>query len=101
VRRGTPAELVPGDVRRLPFPARSFDLVVDFGTCYHIRRPDVALREIARVLAPDGIFVHETRINQFFSHPVRSRGRRLPAEAERLFRHRRSAVLWTSRTVRA
>ena len=100
-RRETPVELVPGDVRELPFPDGAFDLVVDFGTCFHIARPGAAIREVARVLAPGGIFVHETRINQFFSHPVRSRGRRLPDETLRLFRHRRSALLWTSRLVRA
>jgi SAM-dependent methyltransferase len=98
-RRDTPVELVPGDVRDLPFPDAAFDLVVDFGTCYHIARPGAAIREIARVLAPGGIFVHETRINQFFSHPVRSRGRRLPEETLRRFHRRRSALLWTSRFV--
>ena len=36
--RGVEAELVPGDIRRMPFPDASFDLVVDFGTCYHIAR---------------------------------------------------------------
>ena len=30
---GVVAELVPGDVRRMPFLRASFDLVVDFGTC--------------------------------------------------------------------
>ena len=48
---GIVAELVPGDVRRMPFRRPSFDLVVDFGTCYHIARPGAALAEIARVLA--------------------------------------------------
>jgi SAM-dependent methyltransferase len=49
--RGTDAELVLGDVRDLPFPAGSFDVVVDFGTCYHVARREAALREVARVLA--------------------------------------------------
>jgi ubiquinone/menaquinone biosynthesis C-methylase UbiE len=100
-RRATPVELVPGDVRELPFPDGAFDLVVDFGTCYHIARAGTAIREIARVLARGGIFVCETRISQFLSHPARSRGRRLPDEVGRLFRHRRSALLWTSRLVNA
>jgi ubiquinone/menaquinone biosynthesis C-methylase UbiE len=33
---GIAVELVSGDVRRMPFLDGSFDLVVDFGTCYHI-----------------------------------------------------------------
>lgn len=100
-RRGAVIELIPADVRSLPFPDASFDIVVDFGTCYHIARPEAALREIARVLSPGGIFAHETRINQFLSHPVRSLGRRLPTEASRLFRQRRRAILWSSRTTAA
>ncbi len=48
---GLGIELLEGDVRVLPFPEASFDLVVDFGTCYHVSRRAQALREIARVLA--------------------------------------------------
>ena len=91
------AELVPGDVRRMPFPDGAFDLVVDFGTCYHIARPAVALREIARVLAPGGLFVHETPLSQLVSHPVRSFGRRIPWRENGLFEPHRTALLWGSR----
>jgi ubiquinone/menaquinone biosynthesis C-methylase UbiE len=92
-----PAELVLGDVRQLPFPDRDFDLVIDFGTCFHVARSDAALREIARVLAPGGIFATETRLNQLFSHPVRSRGRLLPWPAARTLAPRSHAGLWQSR----
>ena len=34
--RGAQAELFEADVRSMPFPDGSFDLVLDFGTCYHI-----------------------------------------------------------------
>ena len=94
---GVVAELVPGDVRRMPFPRASFDLVVDFGTCYHITRPGAALAEIARVLAPGGLFVHETPVSQFLSHPVRAFGRRLPWKVFTCFERQRTAVLWTVR----
>jgi SAM-dependent methyltransferase len=47
---GITADLVPGDVREMPFPDAAFDLVIDFGTCYHVARPEAALAEIARVL---------------------------------------------------
>ena len=96
-RRGIEAELVHGDVRALPFPAASFDVVVDFGTCWHIADAERALQEVARVLAPGGRFVHETVVSQRLAHPVRSRRGGLPWQAApRLTRHR-TAVLWSSR----
>jgi ubiquinone/menaquinone biosynthesis C-methylase UbiE len=94
---GLTAELVPGDVRCLPFPDAAFDLVVDFGTCYHIARPWQALAEIARVLAPGGLFVHETPLSQLLSHPVRSFGRRIPWRHAPLLARHRTALLWTAR----
>jgi SAM-dependent methyltransferase len=93
----TQVELVHGDVRALPFPDGSFDLVIDFGTCYHVARRAQALREIARVLADGGRFVHETRVNQWLAHPVRSRGRLLPWEAAPELACERTRLLWTSR----
>lgn len=93
---GTEAELLCGDVRQMPFPDEAFDVIVDFGTLYHIARSQTALDEIARVLAPGGTFVYETKTSQLLSHPVRSRGRRLPALADHGLRHRRWAMLWAS-----
>jgi ubiquinone/menaquinone biosynthesis C-methylase UbiE len=58
-REGVAATLVHGDVRGLPFQTESFDVVVDFGTCYHIADPELALREVERVLVRGGVFVHE------------------------------------------
>jgi ubiquinone/menaquinone biosynthesis C-methylase UbiE len=90
------AELVRGDVRAMPFADESFDVVVDFGTCYHIARSEQGLREIERVLTTGGTFATETRLNQFFSHPIRSRGRRLRLEAARRLRIERHCGLWMS-----
>ena len=95
---------MPGDIRLLPFPDGTFDLVVDFGTCYHISRAAQALVEIARVLAPGGLFVHETPLSQLFAHPLRSFGRRMPWRSNAAFEPHRGALLWTARrrrTVRA
>jgi SAM-dependent methyltransferase len=92
------AELVAGDVRDLPFPDSSFDLVVDFGTCYHVAGPGRALREVSRVLAEGGRFVHETRLSQLLSHPVRARGNRLPWHLAPALRAWRRALLWAART---
>jgi ubiquinone/menaquinone biosynthesis C-methylase UbiE len=94
---GIAVELVPGDVRLMPFPDASFDLVVDFGTCYHISRAAQALEEIARVLVPGGLLVHETPLSQLIAHPVRSFGRRMPWASASLFERRRTALLWSSR----
>jgi SAM-dependent methyltransferase len=99
--RGIDATVVHGDVRDLPFEDGSFDLVVDFGTCYHVgggldgaRR---ALREIARVLCAGGTFVHETPVAQHLAHPIRSFLHTLPwADAPWLARDR-TAVLWSAR----
>jgi ubiquinone/menaquinone biosynthesis C-methylase UbiE len=93
---GTAAELCAADVRQMPFADGAFDVIVDFGTLFHIARPQVASAEIARVLAPGGIFVHETKASQLLSHPVRSRGRRLPRLEHDGLRTRRWAMLWAS-----
>jgi ubiquinone/menaquinone biosynthesis C-methylase UbiE len=95
---GATAELCAGDVRRMPFADESFDVVIDFGTLFHIARPQAASAEIARVLAPGGIFVHETMVSQLLSHPVRSRGRRLPRMEHDGLRQKRWAMLWASRS---
>ena len=94
-----PVELVCGDARALPFPDSSFDLVVDFGTLFHVARPEQAVVEIARVLAPGGLFVHETWAAQLISHPLRLLRRRTlaPWDATAELRLRRRAGLWTAR----
>ncbi|HUF35028.1 MAG TPA: class I SAM-dependent methyltransferase [Gemmatimonadales bacterium] len=94
---GIDAELVPGDVRRLPFPDAAFDLVIDFGTCYHIARAEAGLAEISRVLAPGGLFVQETPLGQLLSHPVRSFGRRIPWRLVPLLERHRTAIIWSAR----
>jgi ubiquinone/menaquinone biosynthesis C-methylase UbiE len=95
------ATLVEGDVRDLPFETGRFDLVVDFGTCYHaadsLAGRRAALREVARVLRKGGLFVHETRVAQRLAHPVRSRGRSLRWEGAPTLVAHRSAVLWAVR----
>lgn len=91
------AELFQEDVRDMRFPDAAFDVVVDFGTCYHIRHPLKALKEIARVLAEGGIFVYETPLNQWLSHPVRSFGRHLPWKLVHDLKPHRRAILWASR----
>src|SRR5690606_17159066 len=47
-------ELVQGDATRMAFPAASFDFVYSFHALEHIPEYRTALREIHRVLTPDG-----------------------------------------------
>ena len=100
-RTQTRASLHIADVRDLPFDNNSFDIVIDFGTCYHVgggvKGQLSALSEIARVLRPGGLFVHETRVAQHLAHPVRSFGRRLPWARVATLAVERQAVLWTTR----
>ena len=91
------ASLCAGDVRVLPFADDSFDVVIDFGTCYHIADPERALMEIARVLRVGGVFVHETPLSQLLAHPIRSRSRALPWSSAPHLQRSRSALLWSSR----
>jgi len=102
---GVGATIVEGDVRALPFESDSFDLVVDFGTCYHVSGGDdgarAALREIGRVLRRDGLFVHETPVAQHLAHPIRSFCRTLPWGDAPWFGRNRSAVLWSARRKRS
>lgn len=97
---GIDMELVCGDVRRMEFPDASFDIVLDFGTCYHIDAPERAIREIARVLAPGGLFVTGSRLCQRLAHPERASGERLPWRAAPDLLLTRHAGLWSLSTKR-
>jgi ubiquinone/menaquinone biosynthesis C-methylase UbiE len=96
-RAGIPSELVHGDVRDMPFPDSSFDLVVDFGTCYHIANPHWAFLEVYRVLTLGGRFVYETRLAQLLSHPIRSLRRSLPTKSVPPLVSDRNRLLWSMR----
>jgi ubiquinone/menaquinone biosynthesis C-methylase UbiE len=101
---GTCATLITGDVRDIPLESSSADLVIDFGTCYHVSRQRwgarLALREISRVLRPGGLFVHETPVAQHLAHPVRSFGRTLPWDEVPMMVRERAAILWAVRRKR-
>ena len=90
------AHLVQADVRDMPFPDRSFGLVIDFGACYHIEHPEDALGEIGRVLSASGMFVYETPLAQVLAHPRADR-QRLTWEEEPSLTPHRSLGLWASR----
>jgi ubiquinone/menaquinone biosynthesis C-methylase UbiE len=74
---GGASSLVQGDLRRMPFPDSSFDLVIDFGTCYHVDKTERALLEITRVMARGAVLATEAKLAQVLAHPIRTQGRRL------------------------
>lgn len=59
-RRRQDGRFVTYDGYELPFPDRSFPLVYSHQVLEHVRKPELALREIARVLTPDGLFIGQT-----------------------------------------
>ncbi|MGE3073424.1 MAG: class I SAM-dependent methyltransferase [Dehalococcoidia bacterium] len=93
---GIEVSLVHGDVRHMPFADDSFDLVVDFGTCYHVAGRQAAVEEVERVLAPGGLFFYESPLSQAIAHPSRTTWRRLPWRGTCL-RPIARAGLWSAR----
>lgn len=93
---GIEVSLVQGDLRAMPFADRSFDLVVDFGTCYHVGGRAEAVAEVERVLAPGGLFFYESPLSQAIAHPGRTTWRRLPWRGTCL-RPIARAGLWSAR----
>jgi hypothetical protein len=54
-RPGPPVRAVAGDMESLPFRTGTFDKAVCFSALHHVPDMSRAVREIARVLAPDGV----------------------------------------------
>lgn len=61
------ARVFVGDVEAVDAPDASFDAVVDYGVIHHIPQWQKALREIARVLKPGGIFYFEDLLKGLIS----------------------------------
>ena len=57
LNRGVCPTMEVGDVMKLRFKDRMFDLVVDCHTIQHVRDPAVAMQEIYRVLRPGGTYI--------------------------------------------
>ena len=60
---GHGAALVTGDVRRLPFPDESFDVVLCLWMLYHVADHHSVLAELRRVLRPGGRLLVTTNSN--------------------------------------
>lgn len=55
--KGCHANLVQGTVHKLPYADGHFELIVSFSVFEHLKDYATALREVRRVLAPDGLFL--------------------------------------------
>jgi SAM-dependent methyltransferase len=55
-RRNGPGRFLLGDIHALPFPAKSFDMVVSCETLEHTLDLDAAIRELLRVARPGAQF---------------------------------------------
>lgn len=81
-RFGERITVVEGDATQLPLRDCSFDAVFDFGIVHHVPAWRDAIREVARVLKPGGIFYFEEVSRQaldrwvyraLFEHPKEDR----------------------------
>lgn len=66
-RAGGVAEFVLGDLRRLPFPDASFDLITCFEAIEHVVDAGEVLDELARVLRPSGVLLVSSPNRQVFT----------------------------------
>ena len=64
---GERARTFVGDAELIAAPDASFDVVVDYGIIHHIPNWPQALREIARVLKPGGVFYFEDLFRSLIS----------------------------------
>jgi SAM-dependent methyltransferase len=86
-RAGSPARWVGADATRLPFAHRSFSRVVASLVVHQIPDRELALREVARVLAADGVLLVRTVSpeaarhwipNRFFPSVAQAQAARMP-----------------------
>ena len=82
VRRDPDGRYVRGIAEALPFPDRSFDLVVSYLSLIDIPDFDIAVREMARVLAPGGSLLIANLTS--FNTPCADRGWVFDERGERL-----------------
>jgi SAM-dependent methyltransferase len=71
---------VLGNIEALPFAPASFDLVTANMVMEHVREPESVLREVRRILAPNGVFLFHT---PNLAYPLVFAGSLLPEPVKR------------------
>lgn len=89
--------LAAADAAWLPFGDASIDLIVDFGTLYHVKDQCRCLAEIERVLRVGGMLVYETRLAQALAHPSSLKRGGINWKTALRLEPRASAGLWAAR----
>ena len=69
-RYGRRAHVYVGDAEAIDMPDGTFEAVVEYGVFHHVHDWQQALREVARVLRPGGIFYFEDFLKGFVSAPL-------------------------------
>jgi SAM-dependent methyltransferase len=67
-RTGCYRQLSQADARSLPYPDGTFRSVLSISVLEHVQQPDLAVREIHRVLAPGGLFVATVVLKEIHDH---------------------------------
>ena len=71
-KHGNRVRVFVGDAEAIDAPDASFDAVVEYGILHHVPNWPQALKEIARVLRPGGVFYFEDLLRGFISAwPIR------------------------------
>lgn len=68
--RAPRATVCVADAGQLPYPTSAFDAVFDFGIIHHVPDWRAAVREVARVLRPGGLFFFEEVTRQALNRLV-------------------------------
>lgn len=72
-------DYIRGDARQMPFPDESFDCVVSNFLLVELEEPEVFIKEVRRVLKPNGRFIFQTlHPSLFISKTGQSEGRTVP-----------------------
>jgi ubiquinone/menaquinone biosynthesis C-methylase UbiE len=68
--RGPAVRLWVGDATAIPVASATYDAIFDFGIIHHVPEWRRALREVARLLKPGGVFYAEEVLGPFIGHPI-------------------------------
>jgi SAM-dependent methyltransferase len=83
--RGSNVEVIAGDATAMPFPDAHFSAAVSFTMLHHVSSPELQnqlLREVWRVIEPDGIFVGSDSLQSFFMRLIHIAGTLVPVEPD-------------------